>query len=94
LYEHSFYYFKGEDEKQMFLSNPKRFTNNIIFSSQKGIPIRLYPHKASEIVNSEKAILGHCPVTLVDEKKVTKGDPLLVVQYKEKKFTFVNEIKL
>lgn len=78
----------------MFLTSPKRFTNNIIFSSAKGIPIRLYTHKAAEIVNSEKAILGHCPVTLMDEKKVVKGDQLLVVQYKDKKFTFQDELKL
>lgn len=51
LYELSFYYFRGQAEKDMFLANPKRFTNNIIFSSAKGIPIRLYLHKAAEIVN-------------------------------------------
>lgn len=94
LYELSFYYFRGQAEKEMFLANPKRFTNNIIFSSAKGIPIRLYLHKAAEIVNQEKAIIGHCPVSLTDQKKVVKGDSLLVVQYKEKKFTFADEVKL
>lgn len=45
-----FYYFKGQVEKEMFISNPKRFTNNIIFSSSKGIPFRIAHHKAAEIV--------------------------------------------
>jgi hypothetical protein len=34
----------------MFLSNPKRFSNNIIFSSFKGIPFRLKVHKSAEII--------------------------------------------
>lgn len=84
LYENVFYYFKGEVEKQMFLSCPQRFVNNIIFSSIKGLPLRLKPHKAAEIVAHEKAILGHCPVSLVDQNKaVVKGDPLLTVSYKD-----------
>lgn len=63
----------------MFLSAPNRFTNNVIFSSEKGIPLRLKPHKSAEIVAQEKAVLGHCPVSLVDENRVVKGDPLLSV---------------
>jgi YHS domain-containing protein len=90
----SFYYFAGETEKQMFMLNPLRFTNNIIFSSEKGIPLRLKPHKAAEVVLHQKGILGYCPVTLVDEERVAKGDPILVVQYKDKKFSFMNEEKL
>jgi hypothetical protein len=78
----------------MFLANPKRFTNNVIFSSAKGIPKRLYLHKAAEILNQEKAIIGHCPVSLIDQKRVAKGDPLLVAHYKSKKFTFEDELKL
>lgn len=74
-----FYYFKGGAEKEMFLSAPNRFVNNVIFSSEKGIPLRLKPHKAAEIVAQEKAVLGHCPVSLMDENRVLKGDPLLSV---------------
>jgi hypothetical protein len=66
----------------------------VIFSSQKGIPLRLKPHKAAEIIAQEKALLGHCPVTLVDADRVVKGDPLLVVQYKDQKFSFESEAKL
>lgn len=78
----------------MFTSAPARFTNNVIFSSEKGIPLRLKPHKSAEIVAQEKAVLGHCPVSLVDENKVVKGDPLLSVQYKDQKYSFENEPKL
>jgi hypothetical protein len=49
-YENSFFYFKSNIEKDMFLSNPRRFVNNIIFSSTKGIPFRLKVHKAAEII--------------------------------------------
>lgn len=94
IYEHAFYYFKGAAERAMFLSNPRRFVNNVIFSSAKGIPLRLKAHKAAEIVAQEKAILGHCPVSLVEEGRVVKGDALLAVQYKDQKLTFENEVKL
>jgi len=50
LYENAFFYFRGEAEKNMFLSNPLRFVNNVIFSSDKGIPLRIKPHKAAEII--------------------------------------------
>jgi len=78
----------------MFMLNPLRFTNNVIFSSEKGIPLRLKPHKAAEVVLHQKGILGYCPVTLVDEGRVCKGDQILVVQYKDKKFAFASEEKL
>lgn len=51
FYEDMFYYFKDQAAKDMFTSNPKRFTNNIIFSSSKGIPFRISLHKAAEIVS-------------------------------------------
>lgn len=81
----------------MFLDNPQRFVNNIIFSSEKGIPLRLKPHKAAEIVAQEKGILGYCPVTLQESggaNTVVKGDPLLLVQYKINKYCFADEHKL
>lgn len=94
LFGNCFYYFNGPAERDMFLSNPKRFTANTLFSSAKGIPIRIYVHKAAETLSQEKALVGHCPVTLVDERKVVAGDPLLLVYYKERKFLFASEKKL
>jgi adenylate kinase family enzyme len=85
-YENLFYYFRGQSERNMFVANPRRFINNVIFSSAKGIPTRFKHHKAAEITAQEKAIIGYCPVTLVDEGRVCKGDNLLVVQYKDNKF--------
>lgn len=38
--------------------------------------------------------MGYCPVTLVEEKKVVKGDLCLVVQYKDQKYSFETEQKL
>lgn len=89
-----FYYFHGAAERDMFVSNPDRFINNVIFSSAKGVPLRFKHHKASEILAQEKALIGYCPVTLVDEMRVIKGDPLLVVQYKDAKYCFESEYKL
>ena len=89
-----FYYFHGPQERDMFIANPKRFSNNLIFSSAKGIPLRFKHHKAAEIVAQEKAILGYCPVTLTDEARVVVGDSLLVVHYKDSKFSFESEFKL
>lgn len=51
LYGNCFYYFKGEAERAMFLMNPKRFVQNVLFSSAKGIPVRVYIHKAAETLN-------------------------------------------
>jgi hypothetical protein len=94
FYNNVFYYFRGLEERQMFLDNTRRFINNVIFSSAKGIPIRFKQHKASEIMSQEKALMGHCPVTLVDEGRVIKGDQLLIVHYKDNKYAFENESKL
>ena len=94
FYQNVFFYFKGQTEKEMFIAAPSRFTNNVIFSSEKGIPLRLKPHKSAEIFTQEKALLGHCPVSLVDEQKVVKADLLLTVQYKDNKYAFADEVKL
>lgn len=94
FYKNVFYYFAGQAEKELFMSNPLRFTNNVIFSTNKGIPLRLKPHKAAEIVAQEKALIGYCSVTMVDIDRVIKGDPLLVVQYKDQKYQFETEQKL
>jgi len=51
-------------------------------------------HKASEIAETEKNLLNYCPVTLADEEKLVKGNPLLVVSFKGEKFTFCSEEKL
>ena len=56
--------------------------------------MRIRTYKASEIVNQEKAILGHCPVTLKDEGKVEKGLGLLIIKFKDNTFGFTNEEKM
>lgn len=94
FFENVFFYFKSVVEREMFIANPERFLNNVIFSSAKGIPIRFKHHKSAEILSQEKNNLGHCPVTLVDESRVVKGDQLLIVHYKDTKFSFESEYKL
>ena len=42
----------------------------------------------------EKAFGGHCSVSLVDEERVCKGDPALLVIYREDKYIFESEFKL
>ena len=51
-------------------------------------------HKASEIAETEKALLNYCPVTLQDQEKLEKGNPILVVSYKGEKYCFTSEEKL
>jgi hypothetical protein len=58
------------------------------------LPCRIYPHKAAEIVPHEKFLTGHCSVTLMDEDRIEKGDPLIVVIFKDQKFVFQSEFKL
>jgi hypothetical protein len=56
--------------------------------------MRIRTYKASEVVNQEKAIQGHCPVTLKDEGKVEKGLGLLIIKFKDNTFVFTSEEKM
>jgi len=40
FFNNVFYYFCGAEERDMFIQNSRRFINNIIFSSSKGVPLR------------------------------------------------------
>lgn len=51
-------------------------------------------HKASEISETDKALLNYCPVTLLDQEKLVCGNPLLLVKFKGDQFTFCSEEKL
>jgi hypothetical protein len=42
----------------------------------------------------EKALTGHCSVSLLDEDRVKKGDPALLVTFRDEKFIFDSEFKL
>lgn len=94
LYNNAFYFFRGTKERDMFLSNPSRFLMNHNFPKQEDLSIRFWPHKPAEIVTHEKSLNGHCAVTLMDEERATKGDPVLMVQYKGSKYIFDSEFKL
>jgi len=65
-----------------------------LFSTERNTPTRIRTYKAAEVVNQEKAILGHCPVTLKDDGKVEKGLGLLVVKFKDNTFIFTSEEKM
>jgi adenylate/nucleoside-diphosphate kinase len=94
LYKELFYYFADAEMRRIFVQNPKRFTENVIFSKQRNIPIRYAEHKAAEISETEKMLLGYCPVTLMDAEKLVKGVPLLVISHKEEKYIFSSEENL
>ena len=67
----------------MFISNPDRFLINQNLPPKADLPMRALPHKAAEKVGQG-----------LDEETITKGDPLLLVIYKEGKYLFENEYKL
>ena len=92
LYKDAFYYFKGQSERDIFSKNPERFIQNTSFPTE--LPKRVKPHKASEIFSQEKGLAGYCPVSLVDEERIEKGDSLYLAIYKEVKFIFESEEKL
>ena len=94
LFKNFFYYFANEECRDVFIKNPERFVEKVIFSSERNCPLRLRPHKAAELIAQDKHLLGHCPVTLKDDERVEKGNPLLIVQFKENRFLFANEEKL
>lgn len=94
LYRHLFYFFAGVAERDIFLKNPRRFTEKVIFANARNTPMVVRSYKAAELVAQEKALLSHCSVTLKDESRVAKGNPLLVVQYKDNRYVFTDEEKL
>ena len=94
LFKNLFYYFADEKARSLFIQNPKKFTENVIFSTERNIPRRMMAHKASEISETEKALSNYCPVTLADQEKLEKGNPILVVGFKGEKFCFTSEEKL
>ena len=94
LYKNLFYHFANEKMRDIFVQNPKTFASNAIFSAQKSIPLRYSAHKAAEIAETDKALLGYCPVTLMDEEKLVPGNQLAIVQFKEEKYILATEEKL
>ena len=75
------------------MKNPHIFTEKVIFSQERNVPSRLRQHKASEIIAQEKALSGHCPVTLKDEDRIEKGQQLIVVNFKDTRFIFASQEK-
>jgi hypothetical protein len=78
----------------MFLSDIPRFTHEVNFPRNNELPLRAQPHKATEIILHEKSLSGHCAVSLVDEDRVRKGDPALLIIFKDDKYVFDSEFKL
>lgn len=94
LYKNLFYYFADIKQRDLFVRNPKKFTENVIFSSERATPRRLQSHKAAEISDTEKGLLNYCPVTLADQEKLEFGNHILVVSFKGEKYCFASEEKL
>ena len=94
LYKNAFYYFKGTQERDLFISNPARFIVNVTLPKPTELPLRVFPHKAAEVILHEKALNGHCAVTLMDEDRVKKGDTILLIVFRDGKYVFDTEFKL
>ena len=94
LYKNTFYYFRSEKDRDLFIANPSRFLVNVTLPRHQDLPLRVMPHKAGEAMLHEKALNGHCAVTLMDEERVKKGDSNLLVLFKEGKYIFETEFKL
>lgn len=94
LYKNFFYYFASKDHRDIFIKNPKRFTENILFADEGLLPSRFKHHKAAEIAETPKSLSDYCPVTLKDEEKLVKGNSLLMVTFEEEKYIMASEEKL
>ena len=90
LYKQSFYFFAGPKQREIFIRNPSRFTQKVIFSSAKRVPVFLRPSTAAELISNEKELLGHCPVTLQDEEKIEQCNQLLLVKFDNKNYVMAN----
>lgn len=78
----------------MFIENPVRFVAPGSFLRPSELPLRAMPHRACEVIIHEKALSAHCPVSLTDEDRVRRGDPALLIVYREDKYVFDSEFKL
>jgi YHS domain-containing protein len=94
LYKNAFYYFRGTNERDQFIKNPSRFIVNVELPKPSDLPLRVMHHKAAEAILHEKALNAHCSVTLMDEERVKKGDPILLILFKDGKYVFDTENKL
>merc|ERR1712060_648720 len=94
LYKNLFYYFANVQARDLFVNNPKKFTENVIFSTDRNVPRRMCQAKAAEVAETEKVLMNYCPVTLADQEKLEKGNPILVIAYKGEKWSFLTEEKL
>lgn len=94
LYKNTFYYFRSEKDRDLFIANPSRFLINVTLPKVQDLPMRVMPHKAGEAMLHEKALNGHCAVTLMDEERVKKGDSNLLILFKDGKYVFDTEFKL
>ena len=94
LYKDQFYFFADAKKRDCFVANPRRFTENVIFSQKKNIPVRMKAHKAAEVTETDRALQGYCSVTLLDLEKLLDGHPLLCVMYKDDRYCFTSEESL
>jgi hypothetical protein len=92
LYKDQFFFFKSDKARDLFVQNPQRFIGRNTFPTE--LPTQLRYSKAAELGKTPKALGGHCPVTLVDDKRVQQGDQLLVVSFNETCFVFQDQQKM
>lgn len=78
------YFFRNIEQRDIFLENPDKFTDELIFPSHAEIPTRIEPHNAAQVVTKEKNLANYCPVSLYEDEKIVKGYQLFLVHYKGK----------
>jgi hypothetical protein len=51
LYNNFFYFFASKTERDVFVQNPKQFTEKVLFCQDRNVPKRYRAHKAAEIIS-------------------------------------------
>jgi len=55
----SIYFFRNLEQRDIFLENPEKFTDELIFPTTSEIPIRIEPHNAAQVVTKEKNLANY-----------------------------------
>lgn len=82
------YFFRTIEQRDIFLQYPDQFSDSKLF--QTDIPNQIEPHNAAQIISKEKNLANYCPVTLLEEDKVEKGNQLYLAFYKGKYINLIS----
>jgi adenylate kinase family enzyme len=76
------YFFRNLKQRDIFIGSPEMFVTDIVFPTANEIPEWIDQHNAAQIIAKEKNLANYCPVTLLEDDVIVKGNHLYLAVYK------------